>query len=522
MKKRETDGGCYFDEDAADIVCAFFESMLHHSKGEWAGKPFKLMEWQRDEIIRPLFGWKRADGTRKYRRAYIELPRKNGKSTLASGLALYLLMADGEMGAEVYSAAADKDQAAIVFDEAKAMVESSPALMKRAEVYKRSLTVPSTRSFYRVLSADAFTKHGLNAHAIIFDELHAQPNRDLFDVLNTSTGARRQPLMVMITTAGFDRDSVCWEQHEYARQILSGVIEDDSYFAYVAAADAADDWTDPAVWRRSNPGMGVTVKGDYLAEEAKRAAQIPAYQNTFRRLHLNQWTQQETRWLSLEAWDKGSGPIDWNLFGGAECYGGLDLASTSDMAAFVLDFPSDDGRHAWKAHFWAPEDKLIERARRDRVPYDAWSRDGYLTVTPGNVTDYDWIIRDIEGLSEIYNIREIAFDRWGAFQVSQKLEGLGLTMVGFGQGYVSMASPMKELLRLALDGQIRHGGNPIMRWMADNMVIEQDAAGNVKPSKKKSREKIDGMVAGVMALDRAIRHEVKPTSIYEARGLRTL
>jgi phage terminase large subunit-like protein len=513
----------YFDERAAQVAVNFFERLLHHSKGEWAGKKFILEDWQRDEIIRPLFGWRRGDdGTRQYRTAYIEVPRKNGKSTLVAGLALFLLFADDEPGAEVYSAATDREQAGIVFGEAKRMVENSPPLARRAELYKRSIVVPGAYGVYRVLSADVHTKHGLNAHGVVFDELHAQPNRGLWDVLTTSVGARRQPLVVAITTAGYDRESVCWEQHEYARQVREGVIEDPSFFAYVVAADENDDWLDEEIWARVNPNLGVSVKLDYLRNQALKAKMSPAYQNTFRRLHLNQWTQQESRWLDLKAWNACGTPVNETLLRGAPCYGGLDLASTSDIASLVLCFPSELGeeeRFAWLPFFWIPEENMVERARKDRVPYDAWVRDGLITATEGNVIDYGYIVRDIEALGERFNIQEIAFDRWGAFQVSQALDGAGFTMVGFGQGFRSMAGPTKELLRLVLDGKLAHGGNPVLRWMADNMVVSSDAAGNVKPNKAKSREKIDGIVAGIMALDRAVRHQGKKKSVYEERGL---
>lgn len=509
----------WFDEAAADRAVHFFERFLKHHKGKWAGAPFQLLDWQRDRVIRPLFGWKRRDGRRRFRTAYIEVPRKNGKSTLAAGIALYLLFADGEFGAEIYSAAADRDQAAIVFDTAKTMVEMSPALRKRCEIYKRSIVVPKTRSVYRVLSAEAYTKHGINAHGIIFDELHAQPTRDLWDTLTTSTGAREQPLVVAITTAGYDRQSICWEQHEYARQVLEGVIDDPSFLAVVYAADEGDDWRDPKVWAKANPSLGVTVKLEYLRREAERAAQVPAYQNAFRRLHLNQWTQQETRWLDLAAWDACDGPVDPKALEGRECYAGLDLASVADVAALVLVFPPQgDELYQVLPFFWIPEENMMERSRRDRVPYDAWVRDGLIRATEGNVIDYRQIIADIEALGERFHIREIAFDRWGAFQVQQQLEGAGFTMVAFGQGFKSMSPPTKELLKLVLARKLAHGGHPVLRWMADNMVVDQDPAGNVKPNKAKSREKIDGMVALIMALDRAIRHQ-QPGSVYERRGI---
>lgn len=507
----------HFDKKAADLAVMFFQRLLIHSKGEWAGQPFVLQDWQRDDIIRPLFGWKRADGTRKYRMVYIEIPRKNGKSTLCAGLALYMLFADGEAGAEVYSAAADRDQARIVFEEAKSMVESSPALSKHGQPFRNSIVVRSQRSTYRVLSADSFTKHGLNASAIIFDELHAQPNRELWDVLNTSTGARRQPLMIMITTAGvYDPESICFEQHEYARQVLDGVIDDPAFFAYIAAADETDDWTSPVVWAKANPGLGVTIKLDYLEGECKRALASPAYQNTFRRLHLNQWTAQDERWLDMHAWNACAFPLP--DLTGRPCYGGLDLATTTDIAAFVLVFaPLDDDEPYWiLPHFWIPRDNLIERVRRDRVPYDAWMRDGLIEATVGNVIDYDVIETRIALLAEQYDIQEIAFDRWGATLIYQRLEAHRLTMVQFGQGFASMSPPMKEFNRLVLDKQVGHGGNAVLRWMADNVVARQDPAGNVKPDKAKSRARIDGIVATIMGLDRALRHQ---PSVYDDRGI---
>ena len=513
----------WFDERAATGVVRFFEKLLHHVKGEWSGEPFMLQNWQR-KIIRDMFGWKRADGSRKYRRVYIEVPRKNGKSTLCAGIALYLLFADDEPGAEIYSAAADREQAAIVFEVAKGMVESAPHLRKLAEVFKRSMVVPSTRSSYKVLSADAFTKHGLNASGVIFDELHAQPNRELWDVLTTSMGARRQPLLVAITTAGYDRESVCWEQHEYARQVRDGVIDDPTFLPVLFAADEGDDWQAPDTWQKANPALGSTIKLEYLETECRRATQTPAYQNTFKRLHLNQWTQQDTRWLDLAAWDACGGGVDAAELRGRSCYAGLDLASTTDIAAFVMVFPPVEEGEPYQVlpHFWAPKENLIERARRDRVPYDAWARDGLITATPGNVIDYDTIRAAIEAMGEKYEIREIAFDRWGAIQMSQQLDAGGFAMVAMGQGVASMSAPTKELMRLVLDRRLAHGGNAVMRWMADNMVVKQDAAGNVKPDKGKSTARIDGMVALIMGLDRATRHGTSPVSVYEGRGLRTL
>ena len=512
----------YFDEKAATIVERFFDRMLVHIEGPMAGRPFILEPWQR-RIVRNLFGWKQADGSRKFRKLFLELPSGNGKSTFASGLALYLLAVDGERSAKVYGAAADKSQASIVFETAEKMVSASPILSKRIHAYRsRTMVYEEMTSKYIVLSADAYTKHGLNPSGVVFDELHAQPNRDLYDVLQTAMGKRRQPLMIMITTAGFDRNSICWELHDYARKVQQGIVDDPTFMAEIWAADEDDDWTDPATWRKANPNFGVSVRESFLAQECKTALESPAYQNTFRRLYLNQWTQQDSRWLDMRAWDECDKPLP--DLSGRQCYGGLDLASTTDIAAFVLAFPPvDEGEPTWfMPVFWIPGDNMIERARRDRVPYDAWVRDGLVESTPGNVIDYKRIQVKIEELKQRYDIREIAFDRWGATAISQGLTDAGFTMIQMGQGFASMAAPTKELLRLVLSGQIGHGGNPVLRWMADNVTVEQDAAGNIKPSKAKSREKIDGIVAAIMALDRAQRNASDSRSVYDERGILTI
>jgi phage terminase large subunit-like protein len=371
-----------------------------------------------------------------------------------------------------------------------------------------------------VLSADAYTKHGLNAHGIVFDELHAQPNRELWDVLNTSTGARRQPMMVMITTAGYDRESICWEQHQYAKGVLNGDIEDSSYFSYIAAADENDDWTSPVTWAKANPALGVTIKMDYLEAEARRAMASPAYQNTFRRLHLNQWTSQDSRWLDMRMWDACNGKLP--DLTGRRCYGGLDLATTTDIASLVLAFPPVEGDEpTWVLpFFWIPSENMIERGRRDRAPYEAWVRQGLIEATPGNVIDYETIERRIAELCDVYNVAQIAFDPWNATQIVTNLQGLGVGMVEMRQGYVSMSAPTKEMLRLVLSNELAHGGNPVLRWMADHVVVDQDPAGNIKPNKGKSREKIDGIVASIMAIARATL--MGGVSVYENQGVRTL
>jgi len=326
-------------------------------------------------VVGSLFGWQRMDGLRRFRTAYCAVPRKNGKSTLSAGIALYLLVADGEQGAEIYSAATTRDQARIVFDEAKRMVASSPSLRRRVEALINNLHVASTASKFMPLSSDASSMDGLNVHGAIIDELHAHKSRNVVDVLKTATGARRQPLLFEITTAGYDRHSICFEHHDYAIKLLEGTLQDDSWFAFVAAADEGDDWTDPKVWRRANPSFGISVKQDDLARKAEKAIALPGAQNAFRRMHLNEWTEQVERWIDMVAWDACDGPIDLEQLRGRPCYGGLDLSATTDVTALAWVFPPDDQdglRHVLSRYF-VPEDNLRKRAERDRVPYDLWT-----------------------------------------------------------------------------------------------------------------------------------------------------
>ena len=519
----------WFDESEAQRAVDFFEGFLQHSKGEFAGKPFLLEGWQ-SKIIREIFGSRRADGTRQYRTVYIEIPRKNGKSTLCAGLALFLTFADGEAGAEVYSAAADTQQAHIVFDEAKNMVLRAPALSKRAKPYRRSIIyqkagLPMGR--YMVLSADADTKHGFNASGIVIDELHAQPNRELFDVLNTSTGSRRQPLSISITTAGWDRNSICWELHEYAERVAAGLIDDPSFYGAIWKADESEDWTDPDVWAKANPNLGVSVKLDYLERECARAKESPAYENTFRRLFLNQWTEQETRWLSMAVWDACAAAFCEEDLAGRVCYGGLDLSARYDLTAFDLVFPPMRAGEkyrtlCWK---WLPQAEMRRRIQRDRVPYDAWGKQGHIEFTPGEAVDYGFVMSKIKALSKRFRFKQVAYDRWGASVLREELERGGFEMIEFGQGIQSMSPPMKELLTMCLEGRFEHNGDPVLRWAASSMVAKQDAAGNIKPVKpdrQQSANRIDPMVALIMALELAIRNEGAGLSCYEHRGVLTI
>ncbi len=505
-----------FDKEAADRAEAFFPKFLKHTKGQHAGQPFHLLPWQ-SKLVRDIFGWKRPDGTRQYRRVYVEIPRKNGKSQLAAGIALLLLFIDGEAGAEVYSAARDRDQAKIVFQAAHDMVTESPELSKRSTSLRMNISVESTKSFYRVLSSEVGTKHGLNAHGIIFDELHTQPNRDLWDVLTTSTGARTQPMVFAITTAGYDKNSICYEQHDYAIKVLEGTIEDPSFYPLIFAVDDDADWTDPEVWAKANPSLGDTILPDYIEEECNRAKETPGYVNTFRRLQLNQWTESFSRWLNIESWNEGGDPIDPFDLSGQLCWGGLDLATVTDLAAFVLVFPQDVGVKvlAW---FWVPEEGILARSKTDRAPYDVWEREGWIEATEGNVIDYDFIEERIKKIAEEYSIQEIGYDPHNATSLVNHLMDEGLEMVSIRQGFLTLSPASKELERLVLSREIFHGGNPVLRWCAANVVIESDATENIKPSKKKSTEKIDGIAALVNALSRMIGGE-DGTSVYDERGI---
>lgn len=503
--ERAVAAGCRFDPAAADRVREFFRLFLRHSKGEWAGKPFELLPWQWEGVVAPLFGWKRPDGTRRFRRAGVWVPKKNGKSALCSGLSLYMLAGDGEAGAEVYNAAADREQAGIVFTEAAHMVEASPSLAARLEIVRsgKRITYAKQRAFYKALSADVPTKEGLNWHALIVDELHAQKRRDLFETLMYGGRARRQPLLVTISTAGYDRQTIGYEQYGYAKGVLSGAIDDPSFLAYVAEAAPEDDWRDPAVWAKANPSLGATVSLSSFEDDCREARASPAKENAFRRYLLNQWTEQDVRWLPLERWDACAGPADPEDLHGRECFAGLDLASTTDLAALVLLFPDGEGYLA-VPYFWAPEEAAKRRERENRARLTDWARAGHVELTPGDVLDYDHIRETINRLSRVYQIRELAIDRWNATQLAVQLQGDGLDVVLFGQGFASMSAPTKELEKLVLAGRLAHGGHPVLRWNAANVTVEQDAAGNIKPSKRKSAEKIDGVVALIMALGRAM------------------
>lgn len=512
-----------YDKNAADYAVNFIECLCH-TKGTWAGKPFELIDWQ-EQIIRDIFGTIKPNGYRQFNTAYIEIPKKMGKSELAAAVALLLTCGDGEERAEVYGCAADRQQASIVFEVAADMVRMCPALNKRVKILasqKRIVYTP-TNSFYQVLSAEAYSKHGFNIHGVVFDELHTQPNRKLFDVMTKGSGdARTQPLYFLITTAGTDTNSICYETHQKAKDLLDGRKHDATFYPVIYGADESDDWTDPKVWKKANPSLGITVGLDKVKAACESAKENPGEENSFRQLRLNQWVKQAIRWMPMDKWDACAFAVDAESLEGRVCYGGLDLSSTTDITAFVLVFPpmDEDDKFVVLPYFWVPEETLELRVRRDHVPYDIWERQGFVQTTEGNVVHYGYIEKFIEQLGEKYNIREIAFDRWGAVQMVQNLEGMGFTVVPFGQGFKDMSPPTKELMKLTLEQKLAHGGHPVLRWMMDNIFIRTDPAGNIKADKEKSTEKIDGAIATIMGLDRAIRcGNDGGASVYDDRGI---
>ncbi|WP_205703608.1 terminase large subunit [Butyricicoccus porcorum] len=513
-----------YDKAKADRAVKFIEN-LRHTKGKWAGKRFWLLPWQ-EQLIRDIFGVVKPDGNRQFRTAFVEIPKKNGKSELAAAVALYLLYADNEPSAEVYGAAADRQQASIVFDVANQMVQMTPALMKRSKIMGATKRIVnySNAGFYQVLSAEVGTKHGLNVSGLVFDELHAQPTPHLYNVLTKGSGdAREQPLFFLITTAGTDRNSICYAIHTKAKDILENRRVDASFYPVIYGIEDDDDWSDEENWKKANPSLGYTIPLDRVRDAYREASQNPAEENVFRQLRLCQWVTSTVRWIPEHIYEQGNRPIDLESLKGRDCYGGLDLSSSGDITAFVLMFPprTETEPYYMLPFFWVPEDTIPLRIKRASVPYDVWVRQGYLMSTEGNVIHYGFIEKVIEQLGELYHIREIAFDRWGAVQMVQNLEGAGFTVVPIGQGYRDMSPPTKAFYELLMKGEIIHGGNPVMRWMAGNVVVETDPAGNIKPTKAKSAEKIDGIVAAIMALDRCIRNAGQQGSVYDApeRGL---
>jgi phage terminase large subunit-like protein len=515
-----------FDKELADRAINFFP-FLKHTTGEWAGRSIELELWQ-CFIVGSVFGWvRKADGIRRFRIAYVQVPRKNGKSTLAAGIALYGLLADGEARAEIYSAATKRDQAKIIFEEAKRMVMTSSELKSMVDIYKLNLSVPATFSKFEPLASEADSLDGLNVYFALIDELHAHKTRELWDVLETATGARRQPLMFPITTAGFNHNGICYEQYEYSTKILKNTagMEDDRYFAYIAQMDPEDDWRDPETWAKANPNLGVSVKLEDLEAKVKKAMEIPAAQNNFLCKHLNVWVNSEVRWMDMEKWRKcptlSKEEVKALKLEEIPCIVGVDLSATTDITSINFEFSLPDGRVFVHSHSFIPEDKVDEKIKRDKVPYRLWEKQGYLTFTPGGVVDYDWIISYIMTKAEVWDIKEICYDPWNATQMANTLTNEGFLCVEIRQGYKTLSEPTKDVYKLVLRGKYIHNNNPVLSWAMSNAVAVSDPAGNIKLDKSKAQYRIDPAVAAVISHVRAILrpYENESRSVYSERGI---
>lgn len=512
------------DKDPGQRAVDFFARELRHTKGSFAGKPFILLPWQ-EKIIRGIFGPVK-NGLRIIREAYVEVGKKNGKTELGAGIALYMLFCDGEPGAEIYSAAATREQASLVFNVAEAMIRWNPKLLALVDITKSAKLIvlkDDPTSFYKAISADAGTQDGINPHGVIFDEVHRQKKRDLWAVLKFGSDIRTQPLMFAITTAGIqDESELCWEQHERARQQLQGLTHDASFYPCIYAADLEDDWKSEASWLKANPSMEGNPGGFMALETVRKtceqAQQSPLQENEFRRFRLSQWVAQETRWLAMDKWDACGVPFNPSALVGRRCYAGLDLSTTLDITALVLSFDitagelgdvsvdPDTGLQAMLAWFWLPKSGINKRKPES---IGLWAKQGLIETTEGDQIDYDAVVQKLKDLRDVYDIHEIGHDRWGATQLVTTLEADGFTCVPIGQGYAGMSAPAKELEARMVGGKLRHNGNPVLRWMADCVAVKQDPAGNIKPVKPdrlKSSKRIDGIVAAIMSTDRLSRN----------------
>ncbi|HEY9714176.1 MAG TPA: terminase TerL endonuclease subunit [Chroococcales cyanobacterium] len=517
----DDDSPYYFDEAAADKVCEFFRGYVKHQVGEWAGQNVDLDEWQ-IKILRDVFGWKRkADGLRRYTTLYLEVPRKNGKSLLGSGLALYLLACDDEPGAEIYSAATEKKQARICFKTAVGIVKGHKSLEKRIEVTNSTSTMNLKKNplaFYTAISAEAYTKDGLNAHGIIFDELHAQPNRDLYDVLRTSCAARRQPLEVYITTAGKDINTICWEVHQYALDVKEGRIQDDSFYGAIFAADKDDDWTCPKTWAKANPGFGVSVKVAYLERKCQEAISKPSYENTFKRNHLNIWTEAKSVWIPDRKWRLCGRDYGFDAAQGFPIYIAADLSKRIDITAVAWSWWFEERVLRQLCMCFMPEEVAKEREKEDRVPYALWAKQGYLILTPGDVIDSNYIYDYIDSFSGGHEVKQIGLDPWNGTNIMSRFMSVGAPIVEVRQGFPTMSPFMKDFEELVRTQQIQHNKNPLLNWMMSSVVVKTDPQENIKPDKSGNSKRIDGAVASIMSAGLALKDRPEE-SVYEHRGV---
>lgn len=494
----------------SELFFNFCKNALTHQHGAMKGKPFVLEEWQMERIIRPLYDTVRPDGLRQYRTCFIEIGRKNGKSFLASAVALFELLCMGEPGAQVISAAGTREQAALTFDVARKMVQSSPVLSQNLRIFKNII---ETRDggVYRTVSADAFSAHGLNISCCIFDEVWVQKNPLLYEALTTSQGARRQPLNFMITTSGFDKESLAFRLHTYAERVANGLVEDKTFLPVLFGAPMEADWKDPAVWKSANPNLGVSVSEEFLFDKCREAQENPAAEIPFRQLYLSQWVSAESRWLPVERVEQSEvQPDQWPDLRGQECWLALDLSSTIDLTSMAAVW-LHDGRYWVRTWSWAPRGVLKSREKSNKTRYDNWDRDGHLFVTDGEAVDYSAIKRFLMEVASDFRVTSISFDRWNSSALVTELQAEGFDTVGIGQGFASMNPAVRDFEALLLSDKLRFYQNPVFRWAFSNVVLENNPAGDSKPSKKSSREKIDPVISCLMALAKS-RHDTAERS----------
>ena len=511
------------DNNKAQVRIKFIERVCTHVKGDLAGKPFILEDWQK-EFITTLYGTLNDDGTRQYRTAYVQIPRKNGKSNLSAALALAELFVGGEKGAEIYCCASSRDQAKIVFDVCKQMIKNSSVLTRSCQVYQNSIVLKDSNSFLKAVAAEAGTLHGANASMVVYDELHTAKNREMWDVMATSMGARKQPLMMTITTAGmFDPNSICYELYSYGKKIRDNVIEDDTFLPLIYEAEPDDDIQDEETWRKANPNYEISITKQYFEKMAKEAKLLPSSEIAFRQLHLNQWVSSLSGWMTDDEWMKSSGEVDIEQLRGRECYAGLDLAQVEDVCAFVLVFPFDDGVLKVLPFFFVSESAVERRRNQTGGSYDNFVSRGELIVTDGNSTDYEVIKNKIFECAEAFDLKSIAYDRWNSNALINQLSEQGIETDPFGQGFISMTAPIKNAEVMIKKRKLHHGGNAMLRWMVSNVVAKRDDAENIKFSKSKAGDKIDGVVALIMAIGEKMtieKSDQSGVSVYEDSEIR--
>lgn len=513
------DKGWHFDRNAALRALKFIQN-LKHTKGEFAGRKFLLEPWQQF-IIWNIFGWKLADGTRRFRYAYIEVARKNGKTALSAGIGLYMLYADGENRPEVYSAATTIKQAKICFEDAREIVLNTD-LKRYLNVYKHSVEYPLKSGCFQALSSEDGTHDGLNPSCAIIDEYHAHRDSGMFDVIKSAFGARKQPLMFIITTAGKSRNCACYAYRRNVINVIQSVSQDDKLFGIIYTQDSQEEWDQPCKWVKSNPNLGVSFSVDYLIGEINDAKNRPEAVRNVMTKNVNLWVDAEKTWILNEMWMKCGGVTPIDSLKGCKCWGGIDLSNVSDVTAFILLFNEND-KFQLLPFFWIPEEKMLEKIRKENINYDLWVRDGYVKVTPGNVLDYTFVKADILKIISDFNLQSTSYDRWNSSQIIIELQDEGMKLNQFGQGYGSMSAPTKQFELLVLTEKIEHFNNQVLSWMLASTLVTTDPAGNIKPDKQKSSQKIDGIVASIMALGEWMTAQAdKSANPYSNRGLRTL